>query len=934
MNHENDYDDENFDVDYESDFEEVEVIDDYNDEKVKNPQPETKTRYQHKNYIEEHDITDKSIEYIHTIKKPEIKNSKESHESEEFYEDSFQDSEYEISQKKEPEPKKPDTQYNFDILQRKKESIKAENPFKKDYEIFLSKKPDSKEFTDRNDSKQHLPIKTSQSPILSSKAEKSIIVRTKTPNNLRSLENSKRNISPKISIKILNNLTLDKIKAKPDFIRKTRQILEKENIRLRDDLKTLNEQISQFLEITTLEAKNKLKKIVIDNKSNGESNIDKRLKIYESEYNMIKDKYNKINDPKHLSFVKEDIKSKEKKIIELEKVVKTLEKNQSAMNKKIEEFDDKFVTDDKNSYQQLQDEYYAIEQQIKDIENCMIKEKEWYNNKCLKEAELQSKYDKLMILSENYQSDYVDEKLNNKFSSLSNMLANIGKIRNNTKTQFKIQEKTVRVKKESLQKEVNLLKNQIQDRTQELKKIRDELENLLEIASANNMTRLVSIVNFTKMPELERSLSSRSGSELRGSKKFSRNNNQNSQKLPRNLSSNPKNSEYINEVKKYFPLQKSSEKSYNTKPFDIISPEPKNRQDFQKSKPQPKPIDSYEIDEEIEDFSNKKILPKELENENLPLLQKNPHQPIKNQDKNSNYLEKIKKEQAKNFLFQELESSSKLQEKKDKSPKKSSLFDELEHDNKQNLYTKTDIQPKPSMITELDYNNKSGLFKNHESNYKLSIFQELEQNNKIETNFKPVINEKKPSIFDELEERDLGLENEKSGWKAPENKRLIFEELESNGMENKAFKPISGGFEVKNNWNDSGDKDYAKRFSIFREENSQKVDIFEKSELPDPSVKRNRSHLLKKNDDKVAVLTENAAKNNLFGNIFDPHEPEKLNYNAQSKLLPIIRDHTPDKINIKIDEAKFRHFETKKHDPKKETKNTKNFQLEEEDLLL
>lgn len=939
MNYENDYEGGSFDANYESDFEEVEIIDDHKAEKPKNPQHETNSRYQPKNYIEEHVITDESIEYSPQKKKPET-NSKPNHESEEMYEDSFQDSEYELSHKKKPEPKKPDTHHNFDISQRKKDSIKDENPYeRRDYENFLLKKPDyQKDLTDRNNSKQLLPVKGSHSPILSSKAAKAINVRMKTPNNLRSLENSKRNMSPKNSIRVLNSSTLDKIKAKPDILRKSKMILEKENIRLRNDLKTLNEQLSQFLDMTTLEAKNKPKKIIIDYKSSEESNIDKRLKIYESEYNMIKDKYNIINDPKLLSCIKEDIKSKEKKIVELEKIVKTLEKSQSTKNKKIEDFDDKLVADGKNNYQQLQDEYYALEQQIKNIENAMIKEQEWYENNCLKENELQNKYDKLKVISENCQNDYVDKKLRDKYTSLSNTLANIGKFRNNTQLQFKVQEKTVRVKKEGLQKEVAFVKNQIQDRTQELKRIREELENLLAIASASNMSRLVSIVNFAKMPELERSLSSRSGSELRGSKEFSRNSNRNSQNMPRNLSSNPKNSESMYEAKKVIPLQKNSEKPYSIKPFDVISPKVKDNQEvLQKSKPQPKPIDSHEIHEEIEDFSNKKnYLYKELEEEKSLLLQKSPdRRHIKNQDNNMSYLEKLKKEQAKNSLFQELESSSNPKEKRDKSPKKPSIFDELEND-RTSPFAKPEPQPKPSMITEIDYNSKSGLFNKHENNAKPSIFQELEQENKTGPTFKPVANEKKPSIFDELEGKNIGLESGKSGWKAPETKPSIFKELESKDIENKAFKPNSKVFEEKNTWNDSGNKDHAKRFSPFQgevfDDKEKKVDIFAKADLTDPSVKRNRSHLLKKSEDKIVVLAENAAKNNIIGNIFDTHENEKLNHNAQSKLLPINRDMISDKDSIKKDEIKFDHFETKK--PKKQDKNTKNFELEEEDLLL
>ena len=110
---------------------------------------------------------------------------------------------------------------------------------------------------------------------------------------------------------------------------------------MRSDLKALNEQLSIVLEAATAKIKKKSKKDKTDSAISSNQVTDKRLKIYLSEYNIIKERFDMINDTEYLDTLKKGIKNKEKKANELEKILKNLQKDQHNRSKKIENFDDK-----------------------------------------------------------------------------------------------------------------------------------------------------------------------------------------------------------------------------------------------------------------------------------------------------------------------------------------------------------------------------------------------------------------------------------------------------------------------------------------------------------------------------------------------------------------------------------------------------------------
>ena len=95
---------------------------------------------------------------------------------------------------------------------------------------------------------------------------------------------------------------------------------------MRSDLKALNEQLSIVLEAATAKIKKKSKKDKTDSAISSNQVTDKRLKIYLSEYNIIKERFDMINDTEYLDTLKKGIKNKEKKANELEKILKNLQK--------------------------------------------------------------------------------------------------------------------------------------------------------------------------------------------------------------------------------------------------------------------------------------------------------------------------------------------------------------------------------------------------------------------------------------------------------------------------------------------------------------------------------------------------------------------------------------------------------------------------------
>ncbi|OMJ93783.1 hypothetical protein SteCoe_3232 [Stentor coeruleus] len=953
MDYENDYEEESHEPNYDSDFEDVEGSNNNMKGKTKNHKNPDKPISHVKKHSNAKEVTDEYPAKTKSKKHHSIR-SKDKDDSEEMYDDSFSADDFEEGKKSDMPIKKPEPLSEFGTAKRKSDSEDDEYYEEKGKGKSMIKKLKNDKEIDKGKKKQDNYAKGTKSPILPPRVGG--LNKMKTPREDRSVEKINRNSSSK-ERGMIKNSTQDKLKSKSDLPKKNRKQLEKENHQLRKDLQDLNEALNKYIESVALNKKKmkKVKRNSSDPKMINDQNTDKRLKIYESEYMKIKEKHERINNPSYILTLKEDIKNKEKKLSELEKTAKIMSKDQNSRGKNLENYDDKLLVEEKAQCQQLEDEFNKLDEQIKIMERNIEKEQNWYESNCSKEADLQNKLEKLKVSNENYQQEpVVDKKLASKYSNFVSALQNLEKIRTNTAAQMKVQENTLKNHKDALQKEIDLVNKQSQEKSTELNKIRRDLENVMEIAKANNMKGLVSMVNIPKRPSSESSSSPRLLNEKSGgSKKIipSQKDLKIGKMMKNNSAISLKNINGDYQGKNIaLNMQKSSDKPLKMKIFDG-SVENKGSKDkiikdagLDKGKNNGNSVLEEKKDSKLKKEQKKGNALKELDEDNEK-LKKSMEKSIK-EDKKSKRLdavEKEKKEEVKSIGLKNLEANNKIEAAKDKSPIKPSIFDELEKESKPSTMRKPEVQPKPSLFEDLDKNHKP------ETISKPSIFDELEQESEPKNNFKPIAKDKKPSIFDELEDKPNHDDNDKNqlGWKGPDkSKPYLFQELESKPSEDRGFKPIRSikDDELSHNQETGHKNPTHKGFAPFNDNeghkkpndldtNEHKIDPFNKIELPDPSKKRNRAHLSKKNDDKIAELAENASKNNGFGNILDSNEPEKVNFNVQSKLLPV------NKNVLEKEEPKFANFDMKRSDTKKsETKNhppkSKKVDLEEEDLLL
>ena len=256
----------------------------------------------------------------------------------------------------------------------------------------------------------------------------------------------------------------------------------------------------------------------------------------------IKDRYNRVHDSEYWASLKEELKKKEKIVSELENKIKKMTKSQHSRGKKIENFDDKEVGDQKNQHKLFQDEYFQVDELIRKVEEKIEKERSTFEKMQEKSVELEEKYEKLKLLAENYNIDQpiIENKYASMHSTLQNSLSNIEKIHAAMLSQLKVQEISIKNQRDQVQKELKSSQDCLQQKITEVKKIRGELEEVISVASSSNMGKLVSLINLNKRPNSERSLSPRFESERNNLQILdkSRRSNRDTGNLSRNLSSN------------------------------------------------------------------------------------------------------------------------------------------------------------------------------------------------------------------------------------------------------------------------------------------------------------------------------------------------------------------------------------------------------------
>lgn len=852
---------------YESDFEEA----DAGEEHKKLAAKAEENKHQPNKFFDKFDHSDEDLEY-------------KLDKNDEVYEDSF-------------------NEYESDYEKKQEKIAKNENPEKNDkQEAVIAGKNSPPIEKARSKPDISKPIKTQESLIKKS---------------VQTFQGIKKQ-SPKHETS----------SEKPKNEKKPKQLLEKENFKLRSDLKALNEQLSIVLEAATAKIKKKSKKDKTDSAISSNQVTDKRLKIYLSEYNIIKERFDKINDTEYLDTLKKEIKNKEKKANELEKILKNMQKDQHNRGKKIENFDDKELADERTLFSRLQEEFSAIDDQIRDFQAKIEKNHENYEKNYEKEVELEEKLEKLKTLSEHYAADLptTDKKQVEKHSAALNSLNNIEKMHTAALSQLKVQENSLKVQKDQISKEIKLNEDLLKRRTEDLAKTRTELEEVMLIATSKNMGKLVSILNSSKRPSSDyKSSSPRSDSE-RANRQFSdvsRKNNRDNPGLPRNQSSQHITKSNKNEENRESNIlgnsknaEKNSENSQKIENFDKkfapFDEKPKKHplasgfDEVRDSAVQKRSI-FEELESQIKQEENNKKVPsifKELESENKPNVKtSNVETNNFKAEKHSSLFKELQADdkpakEVKSSLFQELTKEAKPSVFKEQD-KKHSLFKELESDNKPSLFKELEPNNKPSLFKELELNNKPSLFKELESDNKPSLFKESQSKLTIQEKDE----KKRSSLFDELEKdsKNDNFFNKNNDFGLKESKNSEFQEK---------FKNLNLENVTKNN--------------TFNTKEEKFGSLFNQIDVSDPKTKRNRDYLTKKpenKEEKLLNLAENAGKNDLFSNLFDNND-FKAPVSIQTKLLP-----------TKISGI----FENKpevKSEPKPEPKKPNNFELEEEDLIL
>ena len=957
-----------YDADYESDFEELEAANPPPKQEANPPKLSIKSDFSTKNYKEDAKVTDKSPTIPLNINK--VSPNANKYDYEQDSQEEARDEEYEDSYE----------EYNSDNSSPKIAANKAP-----EHEEFFNAKPPPEPIRKQT-------IRTPDSEIQERNVK--IPEKVQAPRNIPILNPPKKE-TPKLE----KNVTTSQLRPKAEPIqKKNRQTLEKENIKLRGELKALNEELSAFLDVATLQMKKKSQKEKIEATVSSGQVTDKKLKIYESEYLTIKERYNCINDPEYLSGLKDKLKQKEKIVSELEIKIKKMTKTQHSRGKKIGDFDDKELGDQKNHYDLFQNEYFQVDELIKKAEEKIEKETSNYEKMQEKSVELEEKYEKLKTLAENYNIDQpvVENKYLARHSILKNSLSNIEKIHTAMLSQLKVQENSMKNQRGQIQKELTLSQEQLKRKTGELKKIRYELEEVLSVASSSNMSKLVSLINLNKRPNSEKSSSPRSESERRYPQALdiSRRSNKDTGHLSRNLSSNAlknkiitdKNGEEIedevgdpgknktvgkNSLQGMLKERDAEEtilrraKVQEKRRDEGIDEEIQIKNDMYKEVKNLKSNQKPSIFEELEEKPKQNLRP--MPNAALkPSIFSELEPDIKNLSteqkmKSSEFLDT--KEEKKSPLLKESQPPAKPSIFKELEPRnKPSVFKELEpEDNKLSAFKDPDPVKRPSNYREIDKEVKNSILQELESEPKSSYFKDPQKGSKSSI-FKELESDSKPSAFKELEPskpllfKEQGVENNPAVFKEPpktkssifkeleeDSKPSIFRELDSGngkvqGYNNLEFQKVNS----KDNLSKYPEAEKPTRIDSGLLGNAKDSDIpdsqlFNQIKLSDPSTSRNRSHLLKKpvtKEDKLLALAENASKQDLFSGFYEKPDDQKVTTNIQSKLLPIRNTSETIVEPKRIETSKLDSLFSEPNKVEPKPKKPISHDLEEEDLIL
>ena len=321
--------------------------------------------------------------------------------------------------------------------------------------------------------------------------------------------------SLKLSIKSHNNMNSVLSLAKNSVfsssidlnpVRKTQEFLEKENRVLREKLKKINQELNIVLENSIYHSGAKStskgrKSLDRSSYSHSDMNIDKRLKIYDSEFQKIKLRYEKVTDPQYLRQLSAEVKKKTEFLSKLDKKIKKLERGQMSRVKQIEGIDSQSLTEDRQNHSQLTEELLKYKDQIAMIELLIEKKTDLHKLNQIKEEKLQEKIDQIKPDPEQIRAPNKD--LEEKHEKLKQVFANLEKTKSSSIKQLKVLEYSIKSQKEETLKDLQQIQEKFNQKSENLKTIRAELEQLTTLASSLNLNIFLSPSNSRSKSEVK-----------------------------------------------------------------------------------------------------------------------------------------------------------------------------------------------------------------------------------------------------------------------------------------------------------------------------------------------------------------------------------------------------------------------------------------------
>ena len=321
--------------------------------------------------------------------------------------------------------------------------------------------------------------------------------------------------SLKFSIKTHNNMSSVLSLAKNSVFssafdlnpaRKTQEFLEKENRVLRERLKKINQELNIVVEnsmsLTGAKSTSKGRKSLDRSGcSHSDMNIDKRLKIYESEFQKIKLRYEKVTDSQYIGQLSAEVNKKTEFLSKLDKKVKKLQRGQMSRVKQIEGIDSLSLVEDKQSYSQLTEELLKYKDQIAMIDLLREKKTDLHKLNQIKEEKLLEKINQ--IKPDPDQAKVANKDLEEKHERLKQAFINLEKTKSSSLKQLKVLEYSIKSQKEETAKDLQQIQEKFNQKAENLKTIRGELEQLTSLASNLNLNLFLSPSNSRSRSEVK-----------------------------------------------------------------------------------------------------------------------------------------------------------------------------------------------------------------------------------------------------------------------------------------------------------------------------------------------------------------------------------------------------------------------------------------------